>query len=265
MSQTMNSDVYLWSIADGELYYAITPRSQFAIVLNPGSSPSFAPANTFLIPPKTPSDSKSVEQTRIPIQQKALPIQKVRFRQISLRGGSPREVAALRGENFCLIGNRLFWIRSEVEEAVQVTTGKHIRPRVARMETTAHSDLMLTSLTDGKTRCIRHGISRCAGLSRMESGITWWEFAPFPSKPTSFYARASDGAIYALEPLTDARFPNPLLEFNGRFYWTELTGESELVERHEVRSTAEATCCLLQTETIPIRFCVGCIRTSPIR
>jgi len=217
----------LWSIAAGELYYAVEARSQYGISPNEGPDPPPGHYSTFLMASKGPTPAESREETRILISQAHLPVQAVQFREISLQGGSPREVVALRGENFIMIGNQVFWIRPQVEKTVQISRSRKPHGRNNWLETTAHSDLMLTSLTDGATRCIRHGIARNPGLRLMATGVVWAEFAPYPRKPNTFYARASDGSIHDLKTLSDARFPKPLLEFGGRIYWTDIRHEAE--------------------------------------
>ncbi|MCW3053618.1 MAG: hypothetical protein JWN14_2788, partial [Chthonomonadales bacterium] len=74
-----------------------------------------------------------------------------------------------------------------------------------------------------------------------ETGVTWREVGPYPEKSVRFYARASDGAVSALKPLTDVRSPNPLRDFGGRFYWTEVRHDGEeaaLQTTHEVLMSA---------------------------
>jgi hypothetical protein len=226
---------YLWSMAAGELYYAVVPRSPRGVFLHVDPIARGLSPGVFLLPPKNLPDKEIDGQTRTKIKEWPLPAQDLRFRQISLQGGASREVAALRGENFCMVGNHLFWIRPAAEVTVEVTRLQNNRKRISWLETTAHSDLMLTSLTDGTTRCIRHGISRDPYLRAIASGVIWSEFAPYPEKPTNFYARASDGAILAMKPLTAGRVPRLLLESGGRFYWTDSRYESEVYQfSHDV-------------------------------
>jgi len=233
---------YLWSVEGEEVYYAITPRLQPGVSSGPGPTQPPGSFSTYRMSSKIPSVAEIAEQKRFPLPQGDLPRYEVRFMQISLRGGSPREIVALRGENYCLIGAHVFWVRPGREDVVQVIQGTNIRTRKTWVETTTRSDLMLTSLTDGTTRCIRHGISRDPRLSRIETGVTWREFGPYPEKSVMFYAHASDGAVSALKPLTDVRSPTPLRDWGGRFYWTEVRhdGEEAAVQTtHEVLMSAD--------------------------
>jgi hypothetical protein len=87
------------------------------------------------------------------------------------------------------------------------------------LEKSAHSDLMLTSLADGATRCIRHGISTDTTMVEGNAGVCWFEPAVFPHQPTIFYARAYDGAVYAQGTLDGHRTLNHYVEFKNRLYW----------------------------------------------
>jgi len=228
----------LWSVVGEELYYAVEARSKNGFSPNQMPTP-YSPRslNTFLMPTNHPAAEEIADQTRIVVPQAPLPVQDVQFRRISLQGEASKEVVALRGESFILIGSQVFWIRPAVEETAQVTQGRDLRTQRAWLETTAHSDLMLTSLADGTTRCIRHGIPRDAGLTRVETGVTWGEVLPYPERSTRFYARASDGSVHALKFLT-GRYMRLLLEFEGRFYWTDIrkneADESQFPSNREV-------------------------------
>jgi hypothetical protein len=234
------------SIEDGNLYYAVEPHSggntgQPNAVAAPGHF-----LGTFLRKPGSLPTTKIAGQTRTHIARNSLPARTVLFRQLSLQAGALRDVTTLRlnqsggqmrqivsgmqggalsedprlrDEGFCLIGSHVFWIRPAVEESEAVIRKDVFGRQNSWLETTAHSDLMLTALTDGKTRCIRHGIAGTTTLSEAGAGITWTEFAPYPRKPTVCYARASDGIVHSLAPAT-----RPILtlfpEFKGRLYWT---------------------------------------------
>ncbi|MCW3099927.1 MAG: hypothetical protein JWL77_5545 [Chthonomonadaceae bacterium] len=209
------------SIEDGNLYYGVVPR------LQPPSPRTFMPQQPkssrgrFLLPPEDLPGTQIAGQTRTRRAQYSGPKEEVRFRQVALQGGAPRETAILQGTSFCLLGSHVFWVRPGVEEAVVVRQG-----RTSWLETTARSDLMITSLTDGATRCIRHGIYGYTLLTPRQSGITWLEASPFPWPPTLVYAGASDGSVHALGPAGDRTAEEnirELLEFRGRLYWTAAT------------------------------------------
>ncbi|MCW3051609.1 MAG: hypothetical protein JWN14_779, partial [Chthonomonadales bacterium] len=96
--------------------------------------------------------------------------------------------------------------------------------------------LMLTSLTEGTTRCIRPEVPRDTLLMRGESGVAWKEPAPFPAPPTLVYARASDGSVRSL----GTTYQNQPDDFNtmignkapyfveagNRLYWTAFLSDS---------------------------------------
>jgi len=207
---------YTLGTAEGNLYYAVKPRSISKQRLVPGPF-----GNTFFLPPKHRSAAQAAELKYTERKQYPPKAEEMRFREVSVHGGEPREVAVLHGDSFCLIGSHLFWIRPATEATVKVNQGQAFW-----WETTAQSDLMLTSLSDGSTRCIRQGIYRYTPLTIHETGITWTQLAPYPQKPTLFYAHASDGVVRSLSMIDD---PNPqsLHEFGGRLYWTINTSPSE--------------------------------------
>jgi hypothetical protein len=263
-------------IVDGNLYYAIEPFSN-SVFQRPQLGPPFY-LSSFLL------QSKTAGQKRTEFTQPPLPTREVRFRQMSLRGGEPREVAILQVEEFRLIGSRVFWIRPAVEESEAVIwedpfgeqkSWLETSADMARLlgvalpeplgiqkpwlETTAHSDLMLTSLTDGTTRCIRHGISRYTVLSagNGESGVTWEELAPYPEATKVYYARASDGIVRSLN-FAKGPMLTLLPEFGNRLYWT-ITEYGAGVEQypHEVlmssnRDGTDVRQVLTQIEKHPI-------------
>jgi hypothetical protein len=218
---------YTLGLAGGSVYYAVEPRSNPVPAQDIVNSAPGRYFGTFLLQPKTASTPGRIGQTRTRVAPTPLPVQETRFRRVSVQGGTPAEAAALRGERFCLIAEHVFWIRPALEETVQVVQGGSTGDRSYWFETTPHSDLMLTSLADGTTRCIRTGISRLSNLTSAEFGVTWTEFAAFPHQSTLFYARASDGAVRALpRPARDQRV-TPLLEFGDRFYWTISSYEAD--------------------------------------
>ena len=207
---------YTLGIAGGNLYYAVRPRRTSKPNLEQGPFGS-----TFFLPPKNASATQALGLTRTQHNQYPPTAEEVRFREVSTQGGEPREAAVLHGSSFCLIGSHVFWIRPKKEETAKVNQGQ-----VSWRETTAHSDLMLTSLADGSTRCIHHGIYRYTPLTIQETGITWTQLAPYPQKPTLFYARAADGVVRPLS-MIDEENPQSLREFGGRLYWTINTAPTE--------------------------------------
>ena len=207
---------YTLGVAVGNLYYAVRPRSMSKPPLETGPF-----GNAFFLSPQSSLTTGNLGPARTQRKQYPPKAEEVRFRGVSIQGETPREVVTLHGNSFCLIGSHVFWIRAAREETAKVHQGQ-----VSWWEATAHSDLMLTSLSDGSTRCIRQGIYRYTPLTVQETGITWTQIAPYPQKPTLFYARASDGVVRSLSMIDDLN-PQSLREFGGRLYWTISTAPSE--------------------------------------
>ena len=214
-----------FGLAEGKIVYAVEPRPT---KLPPAMENVLAPEpgqflGTFLPQPTGPQGKGTVGQKRKPLRPTDLPAMDVRFRQVSAQGGSPQDVAPFLHAGTCLVGNHAFWIRSGPEEMVQVTRKQGTQDPTYWTEVTAHSDLMLTSLTDGATRCLRRGILRDTSLTTEESGVVWTEPAPFPGHPTAFYARVSDGSVRSLGILAEENQTlGPIVEVGSRLYWTNI-------------------------------------------
>jgi hypothetical protein len=151
----------------------------------------------------------------------------IRLQQVSLQGGMPRDVMTFQDYNHvCLAGDHVVWIRPGPDERVEVTREESSRTRTAWTEVTAHSDLMLTSLTDGTTRCLRHGISRTTSMVAGQAGVALTEPAPFPEPPRLSYIRASDGSVHSLGTAVQEEGSQSFVEAGNRLYWTTLTSVS---------------------------------------
>ena len=225
------------SVTAGKLYYAVELRPPGSSNMGGnGTGGGGVPLRflgTFRAPAVPPPSAAAAGQQRRLIHRSSPSKEAVRFRQVSLPGGTARTVAALQGEGFCLVGDHVFWIRPGLDSETWV-----IQDRTEWTEVTAHSDLMLTSLSDGTTRCIRAGIPRYSSLTEGETGVIWSEVSPFPEPRKLFYARASDGSVHALGVGTgmNASF---VLEFKGRIYWTvSLSTSNRLFSDHVILMSA---------------------------
>lgn len=183
---------------------------------------------TFLLQPQSPATTIP-GQTRVISSTKENPAPQVLFRQVALQGGTPRTVATLQGDTFCLAANSVFWIKPAQEETARVTQGENPQTRLRWTETSAHSDLMLTSLADGATRCIRHGIPRHILLTRCQAGMSWKEPSPYPAPPRLLYARVADGSVVALGTITNDQNPPLCVEVGKRLYWVDAPHEYTLM------------------------------------
>ncbi len=245
----------MFSVFDGKFYYAVEPRPKSEMPLGGGggasapnlgtgvvvSAPSLAGGGfgsaqknpdqflgIFLRSPKRLPRQEAVGQKRVRLSAASSPGKEVLFRQVATQGGKPRDVLTLRTDSFRLIGNHVIWIKPGLEEIDTVTQKQGSRILNDWQEVTAESDLMLTSLADGTTRCIRHGISRDLFLFVGETGVAWTEPAPFPQQPTLFYGRVSDGVVCPLGTLPkldendENRVVDPrhFVETGDRLYWT---------------------------------------------
>ncbi len=218
-----------FNVTRGKIYYAIEPLSPNGGATSPkffsssqvigefaagGSTavPGQQNLGDFRIQPIRPSNpGVSGRKPALPF-----PIHEVRFRQIAAQGGSPQDILTLRSGSFCLIEGYVFWVRPSSED----TTRQISRPGTTWREETAQSELMLTSLMDGKTRCIRAGIPRDTRLMAGNSGVAWQEPAPFPEPPRLFYARFSDGSVHSLGTVGENKtYLASLMEFGNRLYW----------------------------------------------
>ena len=212
-----------------KLYYVVEPlpKSIFGVGGGGGGSTSDQFLGTFLRPQNSPPGTNA-EQKRLDSGPTYLGVRDVRFRQISLHGGTPRDAATFRTARVSLLGNQVFWVRPGPEERSATIRMQEDRNRPYWREVTAHSDLMLTSLTNGVTRCIRHGIPYNTNLHAGEVGVAWIEAAPFPEPPTLFYARVSDGSVRSLgAPAKENEFTNwaskHFAEFGNRLYWLSVS------------------------------------------
>lgn len=205
-------------VADGKLYYAVIPRPKVAprIVGAEGRrAASGRDLINFLPPSKRSPGTGGVGPRRVGIVPAPLPTQEIRFRQVPLQGGASHDVVTLRGENFCLVGNHVFWLQSGSEEQTRGVQGS-----AQGKEAAPRGCLMLTSLADGVTRRIRSGILRSVTLVPGDSGVSWKEPAPSPGRLAVFYASASDGSVHALGTLAQSdQNPPRYVEFGGRLYW----------------------------------------------
>jgi hypothetical protein len=210
-----------FGIENGELYYVVQPRRQRFNRgdSGPGGGVATGVGVSFLgryLAPRQPLTTVGTSSAQREVLPEApLPVRETRIRAISLHGGLPMDRVTLRGERFCLVGSHLFWIRPGPEQTVHVTRGG-----ISWNEVTAHSDLMLTSLAENTTRCIRSGFPRQAAFVPGEAGVTWEEPARFPEKPGLFYASISDGSVRSLGNCAEDQTPEPVVEYEGRLYWT---------------------------------------------
>jgi len=213
-SQSTDSEL---TIVEGTMYYVVKARS-----IPSSESNAYQGSPSYLLPPNGLPNPPIARQKRAQRTQYPPSADEIKIRQIPLQGGTPHDVATFHTDNLCLVGSHVFWIRPEAEETEQVSyQGRKW------WEATAHSDLMLTSLTEGTTRCIHHGIYRHTFLKLQPTGISWIDLAPYPTQLTLFYTNASDGIVHALGPLKN-QSPNPsamdLLELGGRLYWSTNQG-----------------------------------------
>lgn len=210
---------------EGNLYYAVQARTVRAPDLtafagvHTGREGSYFFVGTFSLAQNAPhADGAAVQRSRYRPEKPAA--SEIRFRQVALQGGKPKDVAILRGENCCLVGNHVFWIQPGQEEVEDVSQQKSPKEWIVRREISAHSDLMLTSLADGTTRCIRHGIPRLTDLTAGHGGVAWTEPALYPQRPTLWYARVADGSVRTLGTAARVTMEAPAFtEFENRLYW----------------------------------------------
>lgn len=204
---------------------------------NKGSDMGF-----FLMPP--PGSAVVADSKRISLETREIFPPGYQVRQVALSGGTPQDAPIPPGSGFVLCADHVFWIRPAVEQTAEVVQGETPQARKHWKEMTARSDLMLTSLPDGATRCIRHGIYGSTLLIAGPSGISWWEPALYPRPNEFFYARAADGRVTALGARPVGKDVSPCVEMGGRLYWTDWNTASESVtvmsaaldgsDRHEV-------------------------------
>jgi hypothetical protein len=213
-----------FSLIEGTLYYAVQARLQpvqpvvlrdtkVVVVAEPSQG-------TYLLRAQDSSPQTAGRWKREVWPVTPLPQTDVRFQAMPAQGGKSRLAARLRGENFRMVGSHVFWIRPAYEQAVRVIPYPNARKPGYWTEVSAHSDLMLTSLIDGASRCIRHGVPRSTSLMGGKAGVTWTEPAPYPGEPTLFYARAADGSVRSLGTRSGTTEQQPCLEAAGRLYWT---------------------------------------------
>lgn len=145
-----------------------------------------------------------------------------RVRQMPLSGGSPQDAPVPAGNSLILQADHVFWIRPAAEQTAEIAQGETPRDRLRWKERTAQGDLMLTSLPDGATRCIRHGVYSNTKLVPGTAGVSWSEPALYPRAPNLFYARAADGRITALGQSDPGIDPPTCVELGERLYWTEM-------------------------------------------
>jgi hypothetical protein len=215
---------HTYSIVDGTLYYAIQSRSRKVSQGGGGFISGVVEhpvpfLGTFLLQANSVPNTGNRRQRRTKEHPRSLDIRAVRFRKIVLPSGIPQDIVTLRGEKFCLVGDHVFWIQPAVEDSVTVFEGETQENLTQRWETTAHSDLMLTSLKDGTTRCIRHGVYRNPWLTAGDAGVCWIEPMPYPDPPHRFYARASDGIVHSQGTQANNQNPPGYVEFRNRLYW----------------------------------------------
>jgi hypothetical protein len=186
-------------VVEDKLYYGVETLAQQSANASVGGAISANPVRflgSFLLRSEPGTLAASGEPQRAVTADR--PPHEVRFREVAIRAGTSRDVVTLRGESLRLVGDHVFWIRPAPEETRWITRGKAPQTQEIRVERTAHSDLMLTSLADGVARCIRHGISREVTLNQGNAGVTWQEERPYPGKPVLFYARSADGSVRSL-------------------------------------------------------------------
>jgi hypothetical protein len=151
----------------------------------------------------------------------------VRFRAVSMDSGKWQDGPTLKGVSFTLVGESVFWIHPAVEDRVEVFQGRAPRYAAQWNENSAHSDLMLTSLTTGMTRCIRQGVAANTALQGGNAGVSWQEPSLYPRAPVLFYARSVDGVVRSLIALSDKspyRSTPRLVEFQQQLYADVLNG-----------------------------------------
>jgi hypothetical protein len=177
---------------------------------------------TFLPPQKGLPGIGATEHKRTRTRQPFLTAD-VRLQQVPVGGGMSRDVVTVQDYNhICLVGDHVFWIRPGSDELVGVIQEEGDHTRTSWAEVTAHSDLMLTSLIDGTTRCLRHGISRTTSMEAGQAGVALTEPAPFPEPPKLSYIRVSDGSIHSLGTVVQAGGARSFVEVGNRLYWTAL-------------------------------------------
>jgi len=204
--QFINHNTFnVFTIEGDSLYYALEPRPW-----RPNFGKGYAGGDVNAVPTRQMVDATPTEQTA--------PVTKtVRFRKVALRGGPSQDLMTLQGERFCLVGSHVFWLRSSQTPGV----GTSPRPPQPR------SDLMLTSLADGSTHCIRTGIASNTTLVGGETGVSWKEFAPASSTAMLFYSSVSDGSPRLLETTEGTQAPPRCLEYRDRVYWMAERPEKE--------------------------------------
>jgi len=222
----------VFAVAEGKLYYAVEPRPNPFKSLPKGVSSAVnnGPVlsqgeflGNFLSHPKGPTGAGIVRKKLFGFPPTFSSQKYIGFRQVNTQGGTPQDVMTFHCDTLCLVGNHVFWIRPGPEETVEVIQEQG-RQRRYWHEVIAQSDLMLTSLTDGTTRCLRHGVPRYTRMTAGESGISWTEPAPFPEKPAIFYACVADGSVRSLGTLANNnQSPSPVVEAKNRLYWTDYT------------------------------------------
>jgi hypothetical protein len=243
-----------FSVAEGKVTYAVERPRQIVPVRAGTSRVVTAPQEQgqdfgiFLLQPGKPSRRGVGREKRQPALLSFQEAKDLRFRQVSAQGGTPQEVAVMRLTRVCLVGNHVFWIRPKPEESVEVFQEQSARRWIQWTEVTAHSDLMLTSLGDGTTRCIRKGVPSGTDIIAGESGVAWQEPAPFPEPPQLFYARIADGSVrplgtavqvvqtHGVTDLPSPRDPQRVVEAGNRLYWTTIIAEPRGIYHYKLMS-----------------------------
>lgn len=185
----------------------------------PGSVVTGRDLGTFLLQTQISAAGAPAGRQRTPVYKTYFPPSEIRVGKIPQQGGTPQQIVTLPCSSCYIVEDHAFWIQSTKEETMQVTQGERPQERLRWLEISPQSDLMLTSLADGTTRCIHHGIPRETHLVKGNSGISWSEPSPYPKPPTLYYAHASDGSVRALGSIPQGQEPPSVTEFDGHLYW----------------------------------------------
>ena len=122
-------------------------------------------------------------------------------------------------------GQNLYWIRERPDSSNWVRRGHE-----EWTEVTGKSDLMVTSLPDGSSRCIHTGLPvEATALQARAEGVFWSQLRPFPdSHRDVYYYRAAAGRILKLRE-DEPKWTRPPVYFAGRLYGFTTASRSETI------------------------------------